>query len=83
MMMAMFAAMYFGGLRPGEAAGLREKDCHLPQEGWGLLTLARTGRKAASDTPIRGDPRRTRAQASRGQGDATGTHPAGAGSHPA
>ncbi len=42
MMMAMFAAMYFGGLRPGEAAGLREKDCHLPQEGWGLLTLART-----------------------------------------
>ncbi|WP_405396280.1 tyrosine-type recombinase/integrase [Microbispora hainanensis] len=42
MMMAMFAAMYFGGLRPGEAAGLREKDCHLPEKGWGLLTLART-----------------------------------------
>ncbi|MEV0975089.1 tyrosine-type recombinase/integrase [Microtetraspora glauca] len=42
MMRAMFAAMYFGGLRPGEAAGLREQDCHLPKTGWGLLTLAKT-----------------------------------------
>lgn len=34
--------MYFGGLRPAEAAGLREKDCHLPVSGWGLLTLEKT-----------------------------------------
>lgn len=39
MMAAMFACMYFGGLRSGEAAGLRKKDCHLPEKGWGLLTL--------------------------------------------
>ncbi|WP_275410458.1 tyrosine-type recombinase/integrase [Microbispora corallina] len=38
----MFACMYFGGLRPAEAAGLREKDCHLPSSGWGLLTLEKT-----------------------------------------
>ncbi|WP_250572522.1 hypothetical protein [Nonomuraea sediminis] len=34
--------MYFGGLRPGEASGLRKKDCYLPEKGWGLLTLEKT-----------------------------------------
>ncbi len=42
MLAAMFACMYFGGLRPAEAAGLRAKDCHLPTSGWDLLTLERT-----------------------------------------
>ncbi|MFF0864120.1 tyrosine-type recombinase/integrase [Nonomuraea sp. NPDC003560] len=42
MLAAMFACMYFGGLRPAEAAGLRQKDCHLPAKGWGLLTLEKT-----------------------------------------
>ncbi|MFF4624786.1 tyrosine-type recombinase/integrase [Nonomuraea jabiensis] len=42
MMMAMFACMYFGGLRPGEASALRQKDCHLPETGWGRLTLEKT-----------------------------------------
>lgn len=42
MMAAMFACMYFGGLRPSEAAGLRRQDCHLPDHGWGLLTLEKT-----------------------------------------
>lgn len=42
MLMAMFACVYFGGLRPAEAAGLRKKDCHLPATGWGLLTLEKT-----------------------------------------
>ncbi|WP_171075138.1 tyrosine-type recombinase/integrase [Nonomuraea basaltis] len=39
MLAAMFACMYFAGLRPGEALGLREQDCVLPAEGWGLITL--------------------------------------------
>ncbi|MGV9776610.1 tyrosine-type recombinase/integrase [Streptosporangium sp. NPDC003464] len=42
MLAAMFACMYFGGLRPAEAAGLRKKDCHLPAIGWGLLILEKT-----------------------------------------
>ncbi|MFI7439424.1 tyrosine-type recombinase/integrase [Nonomuraea indica] len=42
MMMAMFACMYFGGLRPGEASALRQKDCDLPERGWGRLTLEKT-----------------------------------------
>ncbi len=39
---AMFACMYFAGLRPAEAAGLRRKDCHLPEKGWGLITLRKS-----------------------------------------
>jgi integrase len=37
---AFFACLYYGGLRPGEANGLRDVDCDLPAEGWGRLTLA-------------------------------------------
>ncbi|GGL57861.1 site-specific integrase [Planomonospora parontospora] len=42
MMAAMFACMYFAGLRPAEAAGLREANCDLPATGWGVLTLETT-----------------------------------------
>ncbi|MBF9135381.1 tyrosine-type recombinase/integrase [Plantactinospora sp. S1510] len=38
-LVAFFACMYFGALRPGEALALREQDCHLPAKGWGRLTL--------------------------------------------
>ncbi|GAA3614368.1 tyrosine-type recombinase/integrase [Nonomuraea rosea] len=38
-LVAFFATLYFAGLRPAEAIGLRESDCHLPDDGWGLLTL--------------------------------------------
>ncbi|WP_412519447.1 tyrosine-type recombinase/integrase [Actinomadura madurae] len=39
---AMFACMYFAGLRPAEAAGLRRQDCELPATGWGLITIKKT-----------------------------------------
>lgn len=38
-LMALFACMYFGALRPGEAVALRRQDCRLPESGWGRLTL--------------------------------------------
>ncbi|MER6950447.1 site-specific integrase [Nonomuraea sp. NPDC000554] len=38
-LVAFFATLYFAGLRPAEAIGLRKTDCFLPEEGWGLLTL--------------------------------------------
>ena len=34
-----FACLYFAGLRPSEAVNLREKDCLLPESGWGELLL--------------------------------------------
>ncbi|WP_431917388.1 hypothetical protein [Nonomuraea jabiensis] len=49
MMAAMFACMYFAGLRPAEAQGLRKKDCYLPLEGWGHLTLTKTRPQSGSD----------------------------------
>ncbi|MBB2908771.1 integrase [Streptosporangium becharense] len=37
-----FACLYFAGLRPAEALGLRRQDCHLPERGWGRLILAKS-----------------------------------------
>ncbi|MEU4108572.1 tyrosine-type recombinase/integrase [Streptomyces sp. NPDC027717] len=39
---AFFATIYYGGLRPAEAVGLRRANCTLPDEGWGLLRLRKT-----------------------------------------
>ncbi|MGP3924789.1 tyrosine-type recombinase/integrase [Streptomyces sp. 8N616] len=41
-LMAFFAVMLYAGLRPAEAVGLRLVDCHLPEKGWGTLTLRET-----------------------------------------
>jgi integrase len=39
---ALFACMYFAGLRPAEVMSLRKQNCHLPEEGWGRLNLSRS-----------------------------------------
>jgi integrase len=36
---AFFACLYYAGLRPAEARHLRRDDLHLPEHGWGELTL--------------------------------------------
>ncbi|MFJ7968564.1 tyrosine-type recombinase/integrase [Streptomyces sp. NPDC096324] len=41
-LVAFYAVLYYAGLRPAEAAGLRLWDCHLPETGWGTLTLRET-----------------------------------------
>lgn len=38
-MRALFACMYYAGLRPEEVAGLRLADCSLPPTGWGTILL--------------------------------------------
>ncbi|MDN3356113.1 tyrosine-type recombinase/integrase [Actinomadura sp. DC4] len=38
-LMALYACMYYAALRPAEAVALCKKDCHLPEQGWGTLTL--------------------------------------------
>ncbi|MEV6056993.1 hypothetical protein [Streptomyces sp. NPDC052107] len=40
--MAFFVDLYYAGLRSAEAVGLRLSDCHLPESGWGTLTLRET-----------------------------------------
>ncbi|MFE9704148.1 tyrosine-type recombinase/integrase [Streptomyces sp. NPDC005930] len=39
---AFYAVLYYAGLRPAETVGLRRSDCHLPETGWGMLTLRET-----------------------------------------
>lgn len=41
-LVAFYAALYYAGLRPAEAVGLRRDDCDLPDAGWGTLTLRET-----------------------------------------
>ncbi|MGX6743682.1 site-specific integrase [Streptomyces peucetius] len=41
-LVAFYAVLYYAGLRPAEAVGLRLLDCHLPETGWGMLTLRET-----------------------------------------
>ncbi|MFF7890657.1 tyrosine-type recombinase/integrase [Streptomyces sp. NPDC007907] len=41
-LVAFYAVLYYAGLRPAEAVGLRQSDCHLPDSGWGTLTLRET-----------------------------------------
>ncbi|QLE76270.1 site-specific integrase [Streptomyces rectiverticillatus] len=41
-LVAFYAVQYYAGLRPAEAVGLRLSDCHLPETGWGTLTLRET-----------------------------------------
>ncbi|WP_336318717.1 site-specific integrase [Streptomyces lavendofoliae] len=41
-LVAFFACQLYAALRPAEAVGLREKDCYLPETGWGTLTLRET-----------------------------------------
>ncbi|MFE2567496.1 tyrosine-type recombinase/integrase [Streptomyces mirabilis] len=41
-LVAFYAVLYYAGLRPAEAVGLKLTDCHLPETGWGTLTLRET-----------------------------------------
>ncbi|MFJ2827415.1 tyrosine-type recombinase/integrase [Streptomyces sp. NPDC087263] len=41
-LVAFYAVLYYAGLRPAEAVGLRLSDCYLPETGWGTLTLRET-----------------------------------------
>ncbi|WP_031505894.1 tyrosine-type recombinase/integrase [Streptomyces megasporus] len=41
-LVALFACMYFGGLRPAEAVALRRQDCILSETGWGSLILEKS-----------------------------------------
>lgn len=57
---AMFACMYFGGLRPAEEVDLRQGDCELPSTGWGRLYVANTASEVGrrfTDTGRRHDQR--------------------------
>lgn len=68
-LMAMFACMYFAALRPAEAVGLREQDCHLPAEGWGHITLDSSRPEVNRRWTDTGDTHELRGLKHRGQDD--------------
>lgn len=41
-LVAFFGCQLYAAMRPAEVVGLREKDCYLPETGWGTLTLRET-----------------------------------------
>ncbi len=59
-LLAFFACMYFGGLRPSEAASLRIQDCTLPSDGWGSIALAETAPHAGAEWTNDGATREVR-----------------------
>ncbi|NUL05809.1 site-specific integrase [Streptomyces lunaelactis] len=50
---AFFGCLYYAAMRPAEATALRREQCHLPETGWGTLTLrqgaVRAGRSWTDD----------------------------------
>lgn len=46
---AFFSCLYYAGLRPSEALGLRREDCVLAPDGWGELRLARARPDVSGD----------------------------------
>ena len=41
-LVAFFGCILYAAMRPAEVVGLRLEDCHLPETGWGMLTLRET-----------------------------------------
>lgn len=57
---AYFATLYYAAARPAEARNLRPSDLHLPERGWGRLTLAGSYQEpgaAWTDNGARGEER--------------------------
>ncbi|PAU47548.1 integrase [Streptomyces albireticuli] len=59
-LVAFFGCILYAAMRPAEVVALRKKDCHLPESGWGVLTLRETrpvAGKKWTDTGERHDKR--------------------------
>ncbi|MFF1721977.1 tyrosine-type recombinase/integrase [Streptomyces sviceus] len=41
-LVAFFGCILYAAMRPSEAVGLKLENCHLPETGWGVLTLKET-----------------------------------------
>lgn len=68
-LVAFFALLYFSGLRPEEAANVRDSDLSLPIRGWGEVYLAEATPYAGSDWTDDGRQRDRRQLKNRAPGD--------------
>ncbi|MFB7630429.1 tyrosine-type recombinase/integrase [Streptomyces sp. NPDC056149] len=66
---AFFATLYFAGLRPEEAVGLRVGDATLPETGWGEFLVHGAQPEVGSQWTDTGDVHEERDLKGRGEGD--------------
>jgi integrase len=57
---ALYGCMYYGMLRPSEAASLLLDECKLPEQGWGLLEFSEVRSAAGRDWTDDGEVHETR-----------------------
>ena len=68
-LVAFFGAMYYAGLRPGEAATLRKANLALPAKGWGELVLESSTPEAGASWTDSGRRREERQLKHRARGE--------------
>lgn len=68
-LVAFFACFYFAMMRPAELVGLKAENCHLPDEGWGLLLLSDTRPSAGKAWTDNGRTHDERGLKQRDEGD--------------
>ncbi|MEU3964007.1 hypothetical protein AB0F42_30125 [Streptomyces buecherae] len=66
---AFFATLYFAGLRPEEAVGLRVGDATLPETGWGGFLVHEARPEVGSQWTDTGEVHEERDLKGRGEGD--------------
>ncbi|MEW2548237.1 tyrosine-type recombinase/integrase [Streptomyces sp. NPDC047002] len=66
---AFFATLYFAGLRPEEAVGLRVGDATLPEAGWGEFVVHEAQPEVGSQWTDTGEVHKERDLKGRGEGD--------------
>lgn len=66
---AFFATLYYAGLRPEEAAGLKVQDLDLPETGWGEILVHEAAPEPGSQWSDSGKPRDRRGLKGRAVGD--------------
>lgn len=67
---AFFGCLYYAGMRPAEAASVRETDLVLPRSGWGRIVLTETAPHAGADWTDDGNVRDSHGLKHRARGEA-------------
>ncbi|WP_431781567.1 tyrosine-type recombinase/integrase [Streptomyces chumphonensis] len=66
---AFFGCLYYAAMRPAEATALTRAQCHLPENGWGTLTLRRGSVRAGRGWTDDGNAHQERHLKARAEGD--------------
>ncbi|GAQ73819.1 tyrosine-type recombinase/integrase [Streptomyces reticuliscabiei] len=67
-LVAFFACILYAAMRPAEVVALRLDDCHLPETGWGVLTLRGTRPVSGKQWTDSGKPHDSRGLKARAPG---------------